>query len=462
MRRITLMLLMLAGLSMVGTPAWASWTTVGAGSGSATTGTLSPPTNVAPTNTNGSSTVHLTWTASTGTTIPTGYFVTRSSGAAAAACGSLAAPIASTGCNDTGTPDGTYSYTVTAVYRSWTATSTSSPSVTVVADVTPPSVTINQAVGQGDPTNSGTIAFTAAFSEPVVGFASTDVTVGGTAGGTRSVTITGTGPTYTVTVSGATGNGTLTASIGAGTAQDSSGNNNTVSTSTDNTVTLDTTAPRVTGVSSTLANGSYKAGQVVPVTVTFTEPVTVTGTPRLTLSTGSPATTAVSYASGTGTSTLTFAYTVAAANTSADLDYAATTSLGLNGGTIRDTAANNATRTLASPAATASLGASKNLVIDTTAPTGLTVSCTAGQTGNPVRVTCSGNAGNAAGDATTINLTITKTGQTTLLLAPSRTGTSWTTSGSDLVPKSVSGWSVTATQTDAAGNTATTTSTFNS
>ena len=42
----------------------------------------------------------------------------------------------------------------------------------------------------------------------------------------------------------------------------------------------------MTGVSSSLANGSYRAGQVVPVTVTFSEAVTVTGTPQLTLATG--------------------------------------------------------------------------------------------------------------------------------------------------------------------------------
>ena len=53
--------------------------------------------------------------------------------------------------------------------------------------------------------------------------------------------------------------------------------------------------------------------------------MTVTGTPRLTLRTGSPVTTAVSYTSGSGSTVLTSNYTVAAGNTSADLGYAATT-----------------------------------------------------------------------------------------------------------------------------------------
>jgi hypothetical protein len=132
---------------------------------------------------------------------------------------------------------------------------------------------------------------------------------------------------------------------------------------------VDRDAPVVTGVSSTLANGDYRLGRIVPVQVTFTKTVTVTGTPRLTLATGAPATTAVSYTSGSGTPVLTFNYTVAAGNTSGNLDYAAATSLSLNGGTIRDSTARNATLTLAAPATAGSLGVNKALVIDTSAPT---------------------------------------------------------------------------------------------
>ncbi len=132
---------------------------------------------------------------------------------------------------------------------------------------------------------------------------------------------------------------------------------------------VDTTAPTVSNVTSSTANGSYNAGDVISIQVAFTEAVTVTGTPQLTLSTGSPSTTAVNYATGSGTSTLTFNYTVSSGNTSSDLDYATATSLGLNSGTIADAAGNNATLTLAAPGAAGSLGANKNIVIDTTAPT---------------------------------------------------------------------------------------------
>src|SRR5207247_2165848 len=131
---------------------------------------------------------------------------------------------------------------------------------------------------------------------------------------------------------------------------------------------IDTAVPTVTSVNSSTANGSYKAGDPISVQVNFSEAVTVTGTPQLTLETGTTDE-AVDYASGSGTSTLTFTYTVQAGDTSADLDYVATTSLALNGGTIRDAALNNGTLTLAAPGAANSLGANKALVIDTTAPT---------------------------------------------------------------------------------------------
>jgi uncharacterized repeat protein (TIGR02059 family) len=77
----------------------------------------------------------------------------------------------------------------------------------------------------------------------------------------------------------------------------------------------------------------------------------------------------VNYSSGSGGTVLVFNYTVQAGDTSSDLDYVATNSLALNGGTIKDASGNNATLTLASPGASGSLGNSKAIVIDTTAPT---------------------------------------------------------------------------------------------
>ena len=105
----------------------------------------------------------------------------------------------------------------------------------------------------------------------------------------------------------------------------------------------------------------------------FSENVTVTGTPQIELNTGTTDA-VVNYASGSGGTTLTFNYTVSSGQNSSDLDYASTSALALNSGTIKDAAGNNATLTLASPGASNSLGANKALIIDTTVPTVSSVS----------------------------------------------------------------------------------------
>jgi hypothetical protein len=130
----------------------------------------------------------------------------------------------------------------------------------------------------------------------------------------------------------------------------------------------DTTSPTVLSVTSAKANGQYKAGEVIPVSVTFSEAVQVTGTPTLTLSTTGTANRVVNYASGTGSPVLVFNYTVQAGDTSPDLDYLSVSALALNGGTIKDANSNNAVLTLPTPGAAGSLGANKALIIDTTSP----------------------------------------------------------------------------------------------
>ncbi len=139
----------------------------------------------------------------------------------------------------------------------------------------------------------------------------------------------------------------------------------------NNNFVIDTQVPTVVSVSSTIANGAYRAGTTIPIVITFSEPVTVTGTPVLSLSANGPASAA--YSSGSGTNALTFNYTIASGHTSSDLDYSATNSLALNAGTIRDAAANNAVLTLASPGSSGSLGNAKNITVDTQTPSGYSV-----------------------------------------------------------------------------------------
>ena len=141
---------------------------------------------------------------------------------------------------------------------------------------------------------------------------------------------------------------------------------NAAVTVTSTNVTYDTTVPVVSNVTSSTTDGTYGSTSAVSIQVAFSKTVNVTGTPQLTIATGTPATTVLNYVSGSGTSMLTFTYTIVAGNSAADLDYANAASLSFNGGTIQDTAGNSATLTLANPGAAGSLGANKNLVIDTT------------------------------------------------------------------------------------------------
>ncbi len=121
----------------------------------------------------------------------------------------------------------------------------------------------------------------------------------------------------------------------------------------------------VTSVSSTTANGTYGTGDTISIQVNFTTPVTVDtsgGTPTLSLNSGGTAT----YTSGSGTNTLTFTYTIANGDGSPDLDYTSATAISLNGGSIKHWVTGaTASLVLPSPAATGSLGANANLVIQT-------------------------------------------------------------------------------------------------
>lgn len=109
-------------------------------------------------------------------------------------------------------------------------------------DTIPPSVTIDQASGQSDPTSSQPVNFTVVFSEPVVGFSASGVSTTGSAGGTKTVSVTGVGSTYNVAISGISSAGTVVATVAAGAAQDLAGNWSTASTSADNSVTFERAA----------------------------------------------------------------------------------------------------------------------------------------------------------------------------------------------------------------------------
>ncbi len=205
------------------------------------------------------------------------------------------------------------------------------------------------------------------FSEAVTGFTAADLTIPN--GTLSSLSSNDGGRTWTATftpnanTTDATNVMVLDMTGVSGVVSSTPG----VGTTNSNNFSVDTAAPTVTSVDSSTANGTYKAGDTVSLQVNFSEAVTVTGTPKLTLETGA-SDRDVNYVSGSGTSTLNFTYTVQAGDTSADLDYLSTTALALNGGTITDAAGNAGILTLATPGTAGSLGANKAVGIDGVAP----------------------------------------------------------------------------------------------
>src|SRR5436190_1850968 len=148
---------------------------------------------------------------------------------------------------------------------------------TVTYDTTGPSVTVNQAVGQADPTKTSPIHFTVTFSEAVTGFVTSDVTLAGTAGATTATVTDRKSVEYGAGV-GMRSDGTLTADDAVGVAVDAAGHDDAASTSTANLVTYDTTGPSVT-VEQAVGQADPTSSSPINFTVTFSEDVTgfVTG-----------------------------------------------------------------------------------------------------------------------------------------------------------------------------------------
>ena len=140
---------------------------------------------------------------------------------------------------------------------------------------------------------------------------------------------------------------------------------------------VDDTSPTVLGVTSSATNGSYVVGNVIDIQVTFDETVTVTGVPTLGLSTGVEGRTA-NYISGSGSTVLTFRYVVGQGDLSADLEYVGVASLTVTSASIQDADLNSAVTTLPDTSTVNSLGGSKSIAVDATAPTGLIVTPGAG------------------------------------------------------------------------------------
>jgi hypothetical protein len=161
-----------------------------------------------------------------------------------------------------------------------------SPSLLVTIDTSSPTVTIDQAGGQADPTNASPIDFTAAFNEDVVGFTAADISFSGTTTGTPIPLITGGPATYNVAVSGMVNDGIITVLFNPAAATDIAGNPNLAPGTTDNTVTYDTTPPQVTVPGAITTSATSLNGANVSFDVSASDAVGVVSGPTCSTASG--------------------------------------------------------------------------------------------------------------------------------------------------------------------------------
>jgi LPXTG-site transpeptidase (sortase) family protein len=149
----------------------------------------------------------------------------------------------------------------------------------VTVDSTIPTVSVDQAASQVDPTHTLPIVFTTTFSEPVTGVSASNFSVT-PSGASISVTPVGTArTTYNISVSGVTSDGPVTLSLSSTTGiVDDSGNPSSAATYNDNVVDYDSTAPSAPVISSPAdgasltdrrpqITGTAEAGSTVSITL---------------------------------------------------------------------------------------------------------------------------------------------------------------------------------------------------
>jgi hypothetical protein len=168
-------------------------------------------------------------------------------------------------------------------------------------------------------------------------------------------------------------------------AVNSGANGPTANTLTTTPITIDRTAPTISAALTGPSNATFIPGQSLTFTASFSETVTVTGTPRLALTIGST-TRYANYASGSNSRTLTFTYVVQTSSSDIDTDgIAVSTTLDLNGGAIADLATNAlSSLTFSAPTLTSVLvaqtPAAPTITSITTSSGTLSVAFTAGAT----------------------------------------------------------------------------------
>ena len=225
-----------------------------------------------------------------------------------------------------------------------------SDNASYMVDTTVPTTTVSTVLFSADTGTSGSDFVTATAAQDISGTLSANLASGETVyvslnnGSTWTAATATVGQnTYSLTGQTLTSSNTLKVKI-----TDAAGNSGTV---LSQAYVLDAAVPTVSSLAITSATGAINntlnAGDVVTVTATFSEAVTVVtsgGTPYLNLNIGGT-TVQAAYASGSGTTALTFTYTVLSGQTDANGISIDLNSLNLNSGTIKDAAGNSATIT---------------------------------------------------------------------------------------------------------------------
>jgi Fibronectin type III domain len=187
------------------------------------------------------------------------------------------------------------------------------------------------------PTNStSAIIYSLRMSENVTGMEAVDFENSGTATGCVFA-VAGSNDSYTVTVT-LCSDGTLIPVLKSNSVSGSTTGPAATSPATT-TILLDRTAPTISSVTAP-ANQTYIPSNSISFTLNTSETVTVSGTPRLSLTIGST-TRYATYASGSNSRALVFTYAVQTSISDLDTDgITLNTPLELNGGAIADLATN--------------------------------------------------------------------------------------------------------------------------
>lgn len=273
----------------------------------------------------------------------------------------------------------TYTWTGVVKDEAGNTSATSAGQQIVIENSAPTVVAVaisdaNNLINQAE--SSGAFTVTVQFNEamnngvaPTIAFSGTPSTIVDNSGSNAWSTTTNTNDTYTFNFTLTDANEEISEiDITLNTAEDAAGNVMAEHVEQD-VFSIDNVAPTVSAVAGT--DGLYGISGNVPLTVTFSETVAITGTPQLTLETGASDAVVNLTDATVEDAVINGTYTVAEGHVSADLDYVATNSLIENGGTIRDEAGNNAVLTLQTPGSgnAGSLSNTSAIVIDGVRPT---------------------------------------------------------------------------------------------